>query len=153
VITFEQLEALRTIVRAGTFSRAAEQLYVTQPALSQRIKHLEQTLGAELFDRSRRGRKIELTPAGDAVLRFANHVSDEFAKLVQEIGQILGEVQRETLNIAVGPNAARYILPGVLARYQRYRPHVRLNIMQSLAVDELIVTVHASPWWGGGRVA
>ncbi|MGD9713899.1 MAG: LysR family transcriptional regulator [Thermomicrobiales bacterium] len=138
MITFEQLEALRTIVAAGTFSRAAEQLYLTQPALSQRIKHLEQALGTELFDRRRKGRRIDLTPAGEAVLRFADHVSGEFEKIILEIKHIQGEYPSETLNIAVGPNASRYVLPSILARYQCQNPHIRLNLIPAIGLTGFI---------------
>jgi DNA-binding transcriptional LysR family regulator len=138
MITFEQLEALRVIVRTGTFSRAADQLYLTQPALSQRIKHLEQTLGVELFDRSRRGRRILLTPAGEMVLRFAEQFSEEFARLLANIDEVVGESKRETLSIAVGPNATRYLLPEALEQFRVQRPHVRLNIVQTLAIGDMI---------------
>jgi DNA-binding transcriptional LysR family regulator len=138
MITFEQLEALKAIVRAGTFSRAAEDLYLTQPALSQRIKHLEQTLAVELFNRSHRGPHVELTLAGQATLEFANHVAAELQRLQRQLRGLSESPEREVLDVAVGPNAARHLLPDILPRFQVVCPDVRVNVVESIAFGNML---------------
>ena len=63
------LQAFIAVAEAGSFSRAAERIFLTQPAISKRIAALEQEIGARLFDRV--GRKIHLTQAGEALLSRA----------------------------------------------------------------------------------
>ncbi|MEX0683393.1 MAG: LysR family transcriptional regulator [Dehalococcoidia bacterium] len=138
MFTLEQLEALRAIVRAGTYSRAADSLYLTQSALSQRIKHLEATLGAEVFDRGHRGQHVTLTPAGQATLLFAHRVFGELDKLERQIRSLRVSMEREVLSIAVGPNAVRYILPDVLARFQQQYPLVRINVVESIGWGSML---------------
>jgi DNA-binding transcriptional LysR family regulator len=138
MITFEQLEALRAIVKAGTFSRAADKLYLTQPALSQRIRHLERALGAELFDHSHRGQSVQLTFAGQATLEFAEHVATEFERLQRQLRVLNDTAEREVLDIAVGPNAARHILPAILPRFQQQYPNIRMNVVESIAFGDML---------------
>jgi DNA-binding transcriptional LysR family regulator len=69
MLAFEQLEIFRTAVKEQSFTREAKVLFISQPALSCRIRHLEAEVGAELFDRSQRGLPLKLTQAGQTPLR------------------------------------------------------------------------------------
>jgi LysR family transcriptional regulator, transcription activator of glutamate synthase operon len=72
----KQVEYFLTIVDTGSFSTAADELYISQSSLSKQIMSLEKELGFQLFDRSKR--KIVLTPAGEALLAFARNLNEVY---------------------------------------------------------------------------
>lgn len=135
MLTFDQLDTLRTIVRYGTFSRAAEEMFLTQPAVSQRVKHLEQALGVEMFTRGSSGRGFHLTDEGERVLRFANDVLGALSTLQTEL-QSKGKVRRETVSVASGPYIAKYVLPRLVAACRERYPHLHVRSVQT-GVDDL----------------
>ena len=135
MLTFDQLDTLRTIVRYGTFSRAAEEMFLTQPAVSQRVKHLEQALGVEMFTRGSSGRGFNLTDEGERVLRFANDVLGALGTLQTEL-QSKGRIRRETVSIASGPYIAKYVLPRLVAACRERYPHLHVRSVQT-SVDDL----------------
>lgn len=131
MLTFEQLETFRAIVAARTFTRAADELALTQPAISQRIKRLEQALGIELFDRRHKGREFHLTPAGERVLRFADEVTGLLEQLQREIQRDQAARRHETIAIACDSTAIKAVLPMLLAAYHARYPHVRVNLIHT----------------------
>ncbi len=113
------------MARAGTISRAAERLAVTQPALTARIQGLEATLGATLFVRSRSGTR--LTDAGRALLPYAERALialDRGRELVTEVAG--GEAGH--LTIGAAPAVSTYVLPAVLSQFQARHPAVQLSV-------------------------
>lgn len=128
--TLDQIEALRAIARAGSFSAAAEELYLTQPAMSQRIRHLERSLGAVIFDRSRAGHPLRLTQAGECALKFADQLAALLERLRRDIASCESEEKRESLALACSPMAAKYILPSLLSAYHEQFPGGRLRLVQ-----------------------
>src|SRR4051812_1595367 len=98
MLTFEQLDAIRAVVRSGGFSRAAEDLFLTQPALSQRVRHLEQAVGKELFTH-RKGKRVELTPEGQTVLQFAETIASLLEGLRTELRGDDSSVVKQTIRI------------------------------------------------------
>lgn len=129
MVTFEQLETLRTIVRYGTFRRAAEEMFLTNPAVSHRVKHLEQALGIELFLRCNSQRGLHLTEAGHRVLRFANEVIGTLGELQYDL-QHRAAINRETVTIASRPLASRYVLPRLVMACRDLHPDLRVRNMQ-----------------------
>jgi LysR family transcriptional regulator, nitrogen assimilation regulatory protein len=135
MLTFDQLETLRTIVRCGTFSRAADEMFLTQPAVSQRIKHLEQALGAEVFIRGNSHRGFHLTEEGERVLRFANEVLGSLDVLQHDL-QLRSKQQREIVRVASGPFIARYVLPKLMGACREHYADLHVRNVQC-GVDEL----------------
>ena len=131
-LTFEQLQTFRTIVHAGTFTRAAQELYLSQPAISQRVKHLEQVLGTRLFDRDHTGRMPHLTPAGEVVLRFADEALALLEHLHAELVSNSGSDEVQTVTIACGPGVSTYLMPGLLSALWEQYPHVRPRVVGAL---------------------
>jgi DNA-binding transcriptional LysR family regulator len=119
------LQAFVDVARSGSFSAAAEALFLTQPAVSKRIAVLEQQLGARLFDRI--GRKIRLTEAGEVLLPRARRLLEETDDLKRVLGNLSGEVQG-TLSMATSHHIGLHRLPPVLRTYTRAFPEVRLDI-------------------------
>ncbi|AUG09036.1 transcriptional regulator CynR [Pseudomonas sp. S09G 359] len=128
------------------FTKAAAALHVSQPALSQQVRQLEESLGAQLFDRS--GRKTCLTDAGEVYLRYALRAAQELQEGKRAIHDV-ADLSRGALRIAVTPTFTTYLIgPLVEAFHQRY-PNITLNVRevaqeqmeQQLLADELDVGI------------
>jgi DNA-binding transcriptional LysR family regulator len=122
-----QLKYYVTIAETLSFTRAAELLRVSQPALSYQIRRLEAELGTTLFDRSRR--RIALTPDGELFLPLAQAVlfrADEATRVLREhLGVAAGEVR-----VGCNPSVATYLMPRLLADFRREFPRVRVSLME-----------------------
>jgi DNA-binding transcriptional LysR family regulator len=125
LIDIGRLSAFVTVARVGSISRAAEALFVTQPALTARLQALERSLEAQLFIRSRQGSR--LTDAGRALLPHAQRAIaalEHGREAVQEV--ISGGAGR--LTIGAAPAVSTYVLPAMLHRFQASHPGVRLSV-------------------------
>ena len=116
---------LRVLDETRNITRAADQLYITQSALSKRIKVIERELGVSILLRSRQG--IRFTPAGEAVLTQTTAAARELDELRRTLLEMGDEVSG-TLNAGISINYAQYRLPDTLAAYHRRFPKVRLHI-------------------------
>src|SRR5258708_20470869 len=120
-----QLQGLVEIARAGTIGRAAEQLFITQPALTARLKALEAELDCELVVRGRGGSR--LTEAGRALLPYAERAIaaiDEGAHRARE----LAGGRTGALAIGAAPAVSAYVLPAVLRRLRAAHPETQLSV-------------------------
>ena len=119
------LQAFLAVAESGSFSRAAERIYLTQPAISKRIAALEKEVEARLFDRI--GRGIRLTPAGEALLSRARHVLKELEDVKRGITNLSGNIAGELL-LATSHHIGLHRLPGLLKRFHETYTQVRLNL-------------------------
>ncbi|MBE2266859.1 MAG: LysR family transcriptional regulator [Anaerolinea sp.] len=120
-----KIQLFVTVARLGSFTRAAEQLHMTQPTVSQQIAVLEQVLGTPLIERSTRS--LRLTDAGQALFDYGEKLlalADETVNAVQ----VAAGIAVETLKLGVGPTLATYLLPDVLARYRDRYPNNRIRL-------------------------
>jgi DNA-binding transcriptional LysR family regulator len=120
-----QLEAFLAVGTFGGFHRAARSLRITQPAVSARIKALEQALGVRLFERGPRG--LSPSPAGRALRPHAEQV----LRAVAQARQAVHELQPGSagpLHIAAALSICTYLLPDVLKRFQASRPRVLITV-------------------------
>ena len=120
-----RLRVFREVANQASFRRAAEVLYITQPAVTQQIKALEEELGSRLFDRS--GGRVRLTAAGEVLLRRAGEAEATLNRAVEEIGSLEGEV-RGALRVAASTTIAQYVLPRLLAEFARQHQGVQLEL-------------------------
>lgn len=122
-----QLKYYVTIAETLSFTRAAEVLRVSQPALSYQIRRLEAELGTVLFDRSKR--RIALTPDGELFLPLAQAVlfrADEATRIVREhLGVEAGEVR-----VGCNPSVATYLMPRLLADFRKDFPRVCVSLIE-----------------------
>jgi DNA-binding transcriptional LysR family regulator len=119
---------LRTFITAAeleSFSLAAEQLYLTQPAVSKRIAALEEELGAPLFDRI--GRRVSLTEAGRALIGRAKLILQDIEDSRRLISNLSGSVTGR-LSIGTSHHIGLHRLPPVLRRYSARYPEVELDL-------------------------
>ncbi|CAK16332.1 transcriptional regulator CynR [Pseudomonas entomophila] len=115
------------VAQHHSFTRAAAALHVSQPALSQQVRQLEESLGAQLFDRS--GRTTRLTDAGEVYLRYAKRASQELQEAKRAIHDV-GDLSRGSLRVAVTPTFTSYLVgPLVEAFHSRY-PNITLNLRE-----------------------
>ena len=122
--TLRQLKVFETAARHLSFSRAAEELHLTQPAVSTQIKLLQQHAGAALFEQL--GKKVYLTPAGSDLLRYSRAIIELFRQAGEAMAARQG-VSGGTLNVAV-ISAGDYFFPQLLAEFSRQAPGVKLNL-------------------------
>jgi len=121
---FAQLETFLVIAREKSFTRAAERLYRTQPAISLALKRLEEDLGETLVDRSSKGGV--LTSAGETLLPLAQRMLD----LSKEIRETFGDLRcLHTFRISIGANESMsvYLLPELLLAYRKAHPDIRMQ--------------------------
>jgi DNA-binding transcriptional LysR family regulator len=133
-----QLAAFCAVVERRSFSQAAEQLGVTQPAVSLQIRSLEKRLGLQLLDRS--GRRVEPTEAGQRLYRSAQRLLALEEQLLAELGdEAEGELAgRLELGASTGPGGT--VLPVVLCEFQARHPgvHVALSVSDTQRVVEQV---------------
>ncbi|MDO5416800.1 MAG: LysR family transcriptional regulator [Lachnospiraceae bacterium] len=116
---------LRILNETRNITRASEQLYMTQSALSKRIKTIEKELNITIFIRSRQG--IRFTPAGEMVLEYCSAAAREMEQMRRNLDSLQTEVSG-TLNAGISINFAKYKLPDILADYHKNYPKVNLHI-------------------------
>jgi DNA-binding transcriptional LysR family regulator len=119
------LEVFLAVAETGSFSRAAERVFLTQPAISKRIATLEAELGTPLFDRI--GRGIQLTEAGRALLARSRAIVRELDDVKRSIVNLAGSIGGE-LRFATSHHIGLHRLPGPLQRFHDTYPGVRLDL-------------------------
>jgi DNA-binding transcriptional LysR family regulator len=127
-----QLEHFLAVVDERTFTRAAERVCRTQPAVSQSIKKLEEEVGAPLFARDLHD--VSLTEAGKLLVTYARRMVGTRDDAVRELG-LLKNLKTGTLTIAAHESAAVYLLPSALRCYLDRFPDIKVGIYRSRLVD------------------
>jgi DNA-binding transcriptional LysR family regulator len=133
-----QLQAFCAVVEKKSFSQAAEQLGVTQPAVSLQVRALEQRLGQSLLDRS--GRRVEPTEAGRRLYRSAQRMLALEEQLLDEVSTDDGRLTG-TLAIGASTGPGAHLVPLLLCEFQREHPdlHVALSIWDTQTVIDRVV--------------
>lgn len=121
----QSLNAFLAVADAGSFSQAAEQLHLTQPAVSKRIAALERQLNCRLFDRI--GRHVNLTEAGAALLPRAKRILLDIDEAQRSIDDLRGDVAGR-LSMGISHHIGLHRLPPVLREFTRRHPGVQLDI-------------------------
>ncbi|MCZ6830007.1 MAG: LysR family transcriptional regulator [Gammaproteobacteria bacterium] len=121
----QNLQAFLLVAEHSSFSRAAEKLHLTQPAVSKRVASLESQLGKALFDRI--GRRVTLTEAGAALLPHARAIWQNLRQAEQSIRDLSGEVAGSLL-LGTSHHIGLHRLPPILRRFSNTYPQVKLDI-------------------------
>jgi LysR family transcriptional regulator, hydrogen peroxide-inducible genes activator len=122
-----QLEYFCAVARTGNFTKAAEDLGITQPSLSEQIAKLEQSFGASLFERL--NRRVELTPLGEAILGKAHALLEDAAALPAYLERARQGVAGP-LRVGAIPTVMPYFLPGLLKDFMARFPDVDLHVRE-----------------------
>lgn len=134
-MNIKQLEHLIAVAEARSFSRAAERLFITQPALSRSIQALEEDLGAPLFDRI--GKRIELTPLGSHVLARAGRLVRDAGELARS-AEIFRQGGSGALRIGMGSGPAAMLMAPLIRHIAAQHPGVRLAITRGALPLQLV---------------
>jgi DNA-binding transcriptional LysR family regulator len=148
-VTLRQLRVFAVVARTLSFTRAARELHLTQPAVSQQLKLLEADIGLPLFERI--GRKVQLAPAGIELLRYANRTLD----LLREAGEALAAMRglkRGVLKLGA-VSTAKYFAPSLLAAFTPSYPEVTIKFtvgnreetINQLATNEIDFVIMGRP--------
>lgn len=124
-MTEQDYQIIDKIEQTGNITRAADQLFVTQSALSKRIAAIEQELGVPLLIRSRQG--VRFTPQGETVLHHVRKVLKELSDMKTEL-EVSKDIVSGTLKAGISINYAQYTLPDVLSSFRTAYPHVSTHI-------------------------
>ena len=124
-MNLSQLKAFLAVAQDRSFSRAAEKLYLTQPAVSKQIQALEEGLGMRLFDRV--GRSILLTEAGNILHDHAHIVFQTLEETRETITQLRG-LQRGHLRISAASTIGTYMLPQPLGELKAQFPGIEISL-------------------------
>ena len=116
-----RLVVFRTVAEQQSFRKAAEELYLTQPAVSLQIKALEEELGVQLFDRS--GPNAGLTAAGTVLLKYTRRVHQLVSQAEDEISALTGD-HAGRLTLGASTTIAQYVLPRLLGEFCADHPRV-----------------------------
>lgn len=116
-----RLVVFQAVARQLSFRKAAEELYLTQPAVSLQIKALEEDLGVQLFDRS--GAQARLSPAGKILLKYARRSSGVLARAEHELASLSG-TRAGPLTLGASTTIAQYVLPGLLSEFCKAHPRI-----------------------------
>jgi DNA-binding transcriptional LysR family regulator len=119
-----RLKVFRAVAERLNFRKAAEQLFLTQPAVTLQIKALESDLGVRLFDRT--GGKIALTLQGSVLLDYASKLASIAAEAERQLGCSEGSVSGE-LALGASTTIAQYVLPRLLGAFQSEYPRIQFS--------------------------
>jgi DNA-binding transcriptional LysR family regulator len=125
-----QLEIFLCIAEERSFSRAAEKMLRTQPALSIAIKRLEEELGEPLFDRS--SKSGTLTEAGKILQSYAQRMINLRDEAREAISELRG-MFRGRLSIGANESTSLYLLPGLLYEYRRIHPQIKIEVYRNVS--------------------
>lgn len=148
-VTLRQLRTFSSVARHLSFTRAARELHLTQPAVSQQLRQLEAEIGLPLFEHI--GRRIHLTPAGTELLRYAT----EMLELLRDAGETFAAMRglrRGSLKLAA-VSTAKYFTPALLSAFTPAYPEVtirfsvnnREEVVRQLATNETDLVIMGRP--------
>jgi len=131
-LNLKQLEAFYLVVKRKSVTRAAEELNVTQPAVTIQVKSLEKSLNLKLIQHL--GKRVQLTEAGELLYQYADKIFD-LADEAKEKMKDFKKLMRGTLKIGTTKNYARYIMPSLLSEFQRRFPRIKVILDEGNSED------------------
>lgn len=148
-LTFRQLSVFEAVARHLSFSRAAQELHLTQPAVSMQIKQLEENVGASLFEQL--GKKIYLTEAGHELYHYSRTIAQQLSEAEAVLAELKG-LKRGKLKISVA-STANYFAPQLLATFSQRFPTVTVSLnvtnrqalLVQLANNEMDMAIMGQP--------
>jgi LysR family transcriptional regulator, low CO2-responsive transcriptional regulator len=134
--TLHQLKVFEAIARSGSFTRAAEEMFLSQPTVSQQIKQLTKAVGIPLFEQI--GKRIYLTDAGKEVLIACKDISEKMSQLEMTLADLKG-LKQGNLRLAV-ITTAKYFVPRLLGQFRHRYPGIKVALQvtnRKLVLDRL----------------
>ena len=123
-----RLQVFHTVARLLSFTKAAESLHMTQPAVTFQVRQLEEYFNTRLFDRTHN--RISLTEAGQRVYEFADRIFELYAEMENAVRDMTGEISG-VLIIGASTTIAEYMLPSLLGDFKKKYPDVNVHLRVS----------------------
>ncbi len=134
--TLKQLRAFCAVARTGKMTDAADELFISQSAISLQVKALEEELSIVLFER--RGPRIQLTPDGRKLLDMARPLVEGMDGLGERFDrEVRGDLESGELVIAAGESTIMYILPKLVSTFRQHYPHIHVQLRNVTGRDGL----------------
>ncbi len=132
-----RLQVFHTVARLLSFTKAAESLHMTQPAVTFQIRQLEEYFNTRLFDRTHN--KISLTAAGERVFEYADKIVALYAEMDNRVRELTGDVSG-ILIIGASTTIAEYVLPSLLGEFKKLHPNInlRLKVSNSIGIVHMV---------------
>ncbi|WP_394667147.1 LysR substrate-binding domain-containing protein [uncultured Chryseobacterium sp.] len=121
-----RLKVFHTVASRSSFTKASEELNISQPAITKHIKEIENQLNTKLFDR--KGTSIQLTQSGKILFEYAEKIRNIYRDLEFEIHQI-NQKHQGKLIIGASTTVAQYILPEILAKFKSYYKDLKIELI------------------------
>ncbi|MEN8106647.1 MAG: selenium metabolism-associated LysR family transcriptional regulator [Pseudomonadota bacterium] len=123
-----RLQVFHTVARLLSFTKAAESLHMTQPAVTFQVRQLEEQFNTRLFDRTHN--RISLTEAGQRVYEFADRIFELYAEMDNAVRDMTGEISG-MLVIGASTTIAEYMLPSLLGDFKKKYPDINVHLKVS----------------------
>ncbi len=130
MIELHQLECFYLVASLGSFTKAADELYITQPAVSSRIKALEEEFDVKLFERSKRD--IFLTPYGEVLLKEVGSLKSHLDRIKSKMDD-LKELKAGKFSFGTSDIITTYLLPDVLAEFTKSYPYIEVTVIDRMS--------------------
>ncbi|HEY4553385.1 MAG TPA: LysR family transcriptional regulator [Bacillaceae bacterium] len=137
-MSLSDMQMLAVLAQEMNMRKAAERLFVSQPALSQRLQNIEKQWGTKLFIRTQKG--LTMTPSGEIVIQFANEMMEKQEKAKEEIQKLESSVHG-TLKIACASIVGQNWLPKVLKQFVNKYPQAKISLMTGWS-SEILRTLY-----------
>ena len=135
----KQMDYIIETAKTLNLSRAAENLYISQPALSYQIKVIEEEVGFAIFDRV--GKSIRLTPAGQQLVTSLQRISVDLQFAIEQ-AQNMGEIYKDSIKIGFATRSALYYLPQAMKLFEQMHPDVQIVPEIQAPNDSLTAFLH-----------
>lgn len=123
-----RLKVFHTVAKLLSFTKAAESLHMTQPAVTFQVRQLEEYFNTRLFDRTHN--KVNLTQAGERVAEFSERIFDLYSEMENSVRDLTGEISG-ALTIGASTTIAEYLLPALLGEFKNRYPDINLRLKVS----------------------
>lgn len=139
---FRELNYVLAVARHQNLTRAAQELYISQPSLSKYLQNLERTTGMRLFERQ--GNRLRLTYAGERYVRYAQQLLLMKRDLDEELGEIARE-ERGRIRVAIPILRSSYLMPRALAAFEAAYPGVAVELLEqpSAVLERMLLSGEA----------
>lgn len=127
-----RLKIFHTVARLLNFTKAAEELHMTQPAVTFQIRQLEEQFNTRLFDRTHN--KVTLTDVGDQVFQYADRILKMYDDMTRSITDMTGDVSGG-VSLGASTTIAEYVLPLLIGEFKVKHPDVRISLKESNTED------------------
>lgn len=132
MMNLNQLRVFYEAARSGSFTSAAKNLFITQPAVTAQMKTFEDQCNLKLF--RRKGRKLFLTDEGSTLYEYARRIF-EYEKEVEDVIEEMRELKRGILRLGTSKAYARYIMPFLISGFREAYPHIKVYLDEGSSLD------------------